>query len=38
MLKQRWKDAYPTDLAELKARVAWTQWFRDQYKAVAGMK
>ena len=37
-LKQRWKQAFPTDLAELKARVAWTQWFRDQYKAVAGMK
>lgn len=36
-LKQRWREMYPTDLAELKARVAWTQWFREQYEKVAAM-
>ncbi|MFW5681446.1 MAG: ABC transporter substrate-binding protein [Phycisphaeraceae bacterium] len=36
-LKQRWGEAFPTDLAELKARVAWTKWYRDQYEKAAVM-
>lgn len=36
--KNAWRQRYPDDTAELKARVAWTQWFRDQYEAVVELR